>query len=71
MICHILYSRLEYSENVGFDSDGSSLIVDNSYNAQICSEKDMFNENVESTISNGVATIGGKDIIIIGIFIFI
>ena len=29
-IFHVLYSRVEYSEQVGFDSDGSKSIVDNS-----------------------------------------
>ena len=34
-MCHILYSRVESSENVGFQYDGSSVIVDNSANAHI------------------------------------
>ena len=39
---------------------GSSVIVDNSENDNICSEEDMFTYNIEPIISNGVATIGGK-----------
>ena len=40
-MCHIISSRLESSEKVGFGSDGSSFIVDNSENSHICSEEDM------------------------------
>ena len=36
-ICDILSSRLKSSEQVLFDSDGSSVTVDNSENAHICS----------------------------------
>ena len=36
-ICHILSSRVESSEQVVFDSDGSSFIVDNSTNSHILS----------------------------------
>ena len=36
-ICHILYSIVESSEQVVFYSDGSSVIADNSCNAQIFS----------------------------------
>ena len=34
-ICHILFSRVESPENIGFDSDGSSGILDNSDNEYI------------------------------------
>ena len=50
-----------------FDSDGSSVIVDNSDNDQICSEADMFTEKIESIISNRWLTIGGKYLIPKGI----
>ena len=62
-ICHILSPRVEYSYQVGFDSDGSSVIVDNSYNAHIWSEEDMFTDKIDPIISNGLATIGGNYII--------
>ena len=45
------------------DSDGSSVIVDNSANDHIFSEEDMFPDKIEHKISNGLATIGGKDIL--------
>ena len=41
----------------------SSVIVDNSENAHIFSEEDMFTDKIEPIISNGVATIGGNDLI--------
>ena len=41
---HILYSGLEYSEQVGFDSDGLSTIFYNSSNSHILSEEDMLND---------------------------
>ena len=63
MICHILYSIVESSEQVGFDFDGSTVIVDNSSNEQNFSEEDMFNDKIEPIIYNVVATIGGKYII--------
>ena len=67
-ICHILSSRVDYSEHIGFDSDGSTVIVDNSENSHICSEEDMFNDNIDTTISNGVETTDGKYLIPKGIF---
>ena len=66
-ICNILSSRVESSEQVGFESDGSSVIVDKSENYQILPEKDMFTDKIEPIIYNGVANIGGKDIITKGI----
>ena len=66
-ICHILSSRVEYSEQFGFDSDGSSVIVDNSDNSYIRSEEYIFNDKIEPIISNGVATIGGNNLITKGI----
>ena len=66
-ICHILSPILESSEQFKFDSDGSSVIVDNSENAHILSEEYMFTDNIYYRNSNGVATIGVKDINIKGI----
>ena len=54
---------MEYSEQFGFDSDGSSVIVDNSDNSYIRSEEYIFNEKIEPIIYNGVSTIGVKDVI--------
>ena len=62
-ICHILYSRAQYSEQVGFDSAGLIVIVDNSANAHIFSEEEMLTNKIEPVVSNGVATIGRNDII--------
>ena len=45
------HSRVEYPENIGFDSDGSTFIVDNSYNEQILSEEDLFTDKIDPTIS--------------------
>ena len=67
MICHILSSRVEYSEQVGFDSNGSSVIVDNSDNAQIYSEEDIFTGKLEPILHILVATIYVKVIIKKGI----
>ena len=58
---------MESSEKVVFDSDGSSVIVDNSENDHILSEEYMFNEKIDAIISNGVETIGGNDLIPKGI----
>ena len=58
---------MELSEQVIFDSSGSSLIVDNSSNAHIFSEEDMFTDKIEPIIYNGVETIGGDNIIPKGI----
>ena len=52
---------MESSEQVGFYSNGWSVIVDHSENDHICSEEDMSTYNIYTIISNGVATIGGKD----------
>ena len=54
---------MESSEPVGFDSDGSSFIVEKYSNAHILSEEDMFTDKIEPIISNGMVNIGGKDII--------
>ena len=62
-MCHIISPRVESSEEDIFDSDGSSVIVDNSENSHICSEKDMFTDKIDPIISNGLANIGGKYII--------
>ena len=45
-ICHILSSRVESSEQVGFDSYGSSSIVDKSENDHIFSEEYMFTDKI-------------------------
>ena len=66
-IYHILSSRVESSEKFGFESDGSSVIVDNYANAHIYSEEYMFTKNIEIIISNGVENIGGKYLITKGI----
>ena len=55
------------SEQVGFDSHGSSVLVDNYYNAHICLQGDMFTDKIDPIISNGVATIGEKYLIPKGI----
>ena len=66
-MCHIISSRVEYSEQVGFDSDGSTFIVDNYSNAHILSEEDMFIDKIDLIISNVLASIGGKYLIPKGI----
>ena len=58
---------MESPEQVVFDYNGSSVIVDNSVNAHIWSEEDMLTENIYPIIYNGVETIGGKYIISKGI----
>ena len=57
------------SEQVRFDYYGLSVIFNNYANYHIFSEEDMFTDNIEPIIYNGVATIGVKDIII-GTFIW-
>ena len=54
---------MESLEQVGFDSDGSSVIFDNSENAHIFSEKYIFTDKKKTIIYNGVANICGKDLI--------
>ena len=61
-ICHLLSSRVEFSEQVW-----STVIVDNSENAQIFLEEDMLTHKINPVISNGVATIGETNIIPKGI----
>ena len=51
------------SRKNGFDSYGSSVIVDNYANDNICSEEDMFTDKIYPIISNGVTTIYGKYLI--------
>ena len=51
---------MEYSEQGGFDSYESSVIIDNHYNYHILSEEDIFTENIDPIIFNGVETIGGN-----------
>ena len=58
---------MESSEQVGFDSDGSYFLVDNSENSQIWPEKEMFTDKIDPIIYNWVENIGGKDIITKGI----
>ena len=62
-IYHILSSRVQSSEQFGFDCDGSTVIVYNSSNAHIFSEEDMFPDKIDPIISNVVATISEKDLI--------
>ena len=57
-IYHIISSIMESSEKNGFDSNESTVIVDNSDNSHIRSEEDMFSENIAHTIFNLVATMG-------------
>ena len=59
-ICHILSSRVESSKHIGFDSDGSTVIVDNYANASIRPKEDIFTDKIDPIISSGVTTIGGK-----------
>ena len=54
---------MEYSEYIEFISDGPTVIVYNSANSHICSEEDMFTDKIDPIISNGVVTIGKKDLI--------
>ena len=58
---------MESPEKVVFYYNESTVIIDNSSNAHIWYEEDTFNDNIETTISNGVATKGGKYIITKGI----
>ena len=58
---------MESSEQVGFDSDVSSVIVYNSENSHIFLKEDMFTDKIEPIIFNGVANIGENDIISKGI----
>ena len=57
-MCHILSSKLKSSEQFAFDYDGSLVIFYKSYNDNIYSEEDMFTENIDPIIYNGVAIIG-------------
>ena len=59
-ICHILSSRVDYSEHIGFDSDGSTVIVDNSENSHVYSEEYMLLENIDPIIYIGVANKDGN-----------
>ena len=52
----------------GSESYGSSVIVDNSANDNICSEEYMFTDKIDPIIYNGVSTIGGKYLITKKIF---
>ena len=58
---------LESQEHIIFESYGYTVIVDNYPNAQICSEEIIFTDKIDLIISNGVATIGGKDLILKGL----
>ena len=58
-ICHIISSRVEYSEQVWFEYDVLKVIFENSANSHIFSEEDILTDKIEPVISNGVATIGG------------
>ena len=58
---------MEFSEQVGFYSDGSYVIVDNYSNSHICSEEYMFTDKIEPFISNRLSTIGRKVLIQKGI----
>ena len=69
--CHILFSRLKSSEQVVFEYYGSSVIVDNSANYYIFSDKYMFTDKIEPIIYNGVESIGLIYVIPKGIGTFI
>ena len=55
------------SEQFGFDSDGSPVIVDNSGNAHILSEQYMFTDKIDLIVSDVAETVGGKYLIPKGI----
>ena len=63
IICHILSSRVESSERIGFDSYWSTVIVHNYANKNIFSEGYFFTNKIETMVSNGVENIGGKDLV--------
>ena len=67
MIFHILSSRVESSEIIGFDSDGYIVIIDDYANSHLCSEKDTFTNKIYTIITNGMETICGNDLIPKGI----
>ena len=48
---------------IGFESDGSSVIVDNSANSHILSEEYMFTDKIDPIISNGMTIICRKYLI--------
>ena len=52
---------MEDLKQVGFDSDGSSVIVDHSSNFHICSEEYIVTDKIEPIIFNGVKNIDVKD----------
>ena len=62
-IGHILSSRLKLSQQVRFNSYGSSYIVDKYENDHVCSEEYIFTDKIDPITSNGVSTISGKDLI--------
>ena len=51
---------MNYTEQVVFDSYGSTVIADNSEDVQILSEEDIFTDKIDPIIYNWVATICGK-----------
>ena len=59
----ILASQLnDYYQHVDFDPDGSTVVVDNSANAHIINDKNLFvGDILELDGKTGVATIGGTD----------
>ena len=61
---------MESLERVGFDSEGSSVIVEKYANAHIGSEEYMVIDKIRNTITNGVETIGGKYLIQKGVGMF-
>ena len=61
MILKIFSSRVKYSQQAGFDSDGSSVIVYNYENVHILPEEDMFTDKIDPII-NGAENIGKNDI---------
>ena len=66
-IPHNLFKSGILSEKIGFDSDGSTVIVDNSNNAHIFSQEYMLVDKIDPIIYNVVETICGKYLIPEGI----
>ena len=64
----IISSGVESTEHIGFDFGGSTVRVDKYSNVKKCSEKYIFTDKIEPISSNGVETIGGKDVITKEIF---
>ena len=51
---------MKLSEYIGFESDGSTVIVDNCVNSNILLQEYIFTDKIETITSNVVANIGGN-----------